>query len=609
MFVGHCLLRPTNAIARWASKPPMKPFFGIGSLVAITFLAGCNASDSPLTGAQADSTTSDKTTSEIARNLGVPQGQKTALGLTVPRGFRVELLAEGLEGPRRLAIAPGGSSSQYDLFVAESQKNRATVLRVHGGKVEQKSVYSASLNQPYGLAFLGNSLYVGNTDAVVRLPYKIGALSSSAVPQKIATLTEGGYNQHWTRNLIVAPQGKKLFVTVGSSCNTCEERDPQRAAISELNPDGSGKKLFASGLRNPVGLAIRPGTNELWTVVNERDNLGDDVPPDYLTQVKKGAFYGWPYAYADMNGQIIPDPSFGATKPEMVKKTTAPTVPVQAHSAALGVAFYPLKGGNFPKEFSGDAFLAFHGSWNRSAKTGYKVVRVDFQNGKPRAVSDFLTGYLKSDDSAWGRPVDVQIAPDGALLVSDDAGGKIWRVSYAGTPKTAKSATKLAPAVQLVSASKKRSTMLKLNSNAPDFSLPAAPKAFRLNDLDGKNRIALLFPRDDIQARAAIAQVEKSVADWSERDLKLVLVVAGNSELLNLKKTPKHVIIASDSRGEVAAKYGVTNGETTFYLLGKNGFPIALATAKMATDAEIFARIDSMPMRQWEMRTRAGSKK
>ncbi|RYG62014.1 sorbosone dehydrogenase family protein, partial [bacterium] len=180
-----------------------------------------------------------------------------------------------------------------------------------------------------------------------------------------------------------------------------------------------------------VGMALRPGTSELWSVINERDRLGDDVPPDYLTRVQDGAFYGWPYAYTDINGQIFPDPNFGTKEPDMLDKTVAPDVPVQAHSAALGVAFYPLQGGNFPKDYAGDAFLTYHGSWNRTAKTGYKVVRVNFEAGKPKAVTDFVTGYLEGN-SAWGRPVDVQVAPDGSLLFSDDGGGKIWRVSYAG---------------------------------------------------------------------------------------------------------------------------------------------------------------------------------
>lgn len=373
----------------------------------------------------------------IARSEGVPNGQETASGLTVPRGFGVELLAEGLFAPRRLIIAPGATPARYDLFIAESKANRVSVLRIEQGKVARKATFLSGLDQPYGMAFGQNSFYLANTDSVLRFPFKTGDLSASGAGQKIADLTEGGYNQHWTRNLLFSRDGKKLFVTVGSSCNTCEEDDSQRAAISEMSPDGSGKRVFASGLRNPVGVALRPGTNDLWTVVNERDNLGDDVPPDYLTSVQPGAFYGWPYAYTDIDRRISPDPNYGDNA-QMASKTIAPDVPVQAHSAALGLAFYPLQGGNFPASYRGDAFVAFHGSWNRSAKTGYKIVRVDFEAGKPKSVSDFVTGYLKADGQTWGRPVDVQVAPDGSLLFSDDGGGKIWRVSYQGAPSGAR---------------------------------------------------------------------------------------------------------------------------------------------------------------------------
>ncbi|RYG60775.1 sorbosone dehydrogenase family protein, partial [bacterium] len=262
-------------------------------------------------------------------------------------------------------------------------------------------------------------------------PYRRAALKAAGGAQRIAGLTKGGYNQHWTRNLLFDRSGQKLFVTVGSSCNTCEESSSQRAAISEMKPDGSARRVFASGLRNPVGLAWQPDTNNLWTVVNERDRLGDNVPPDYLTLVRPGAFYGWPYAYTDIERRIHADPNFGAKRPDKVRVTRAPTVPVQAHSAALGVAFYPTWGGNFPRDYWGDAFLSFHGSWNRSAKTGYKVVRVHFQNGQPTRITDFVRGFLRRGRS-WGRPVDVQIAPDGSLLFSDDGGGKIWRVFYSG---------------------------------------------------------------------------------------------------------------------------------------------------------------------------------
>ncbi|PQV63676.1 Glucose/arabinose dehydrogenase, beta-propeller fold [Abditibacterium utsteinense] len=411
----------------------LKPFTvrsgAILSCALLSTLSGCKAPAN--TQAAQVETPGQKRTSSISRSEGVPNGQKTTSGLTIPRGFQIELLAEGFFVPRRLAIAPGATPARYDLFIAESKANRVSVLQINKGKVARKTTFVTGLNQPYGMAFGDSSFFVANTDAVLRFPFRTGDLSASGAGRKIADLTEGGYNQHWTRNLLFSRDQKKLFVTVGSSCNTCEENDPQRAAISAMNPDGSDKRVYASGLRNPVGVALRPGTDELWTVVNERDNLGDDVPPDYLTSVKPGAFYGWPYAYTDINGNIFPDPNYG-DKTEMVQKTRAPDVPVQAHSAALGLAFYPLAGGNFPKNYRGDAFLALHGSWNRSAKTGYKIVRVDFESGKPKAVSDFVTGYGEENEAKGGRPVDVQIAPDGSLIFSDDGRGRIWRVSYDG---------------------------------------------------------------------------------------------------------------------------------------------------------------------------------
>ncbi len=412
----------------------MKPLFALSTaLLGGALTAGCTspiATETALLAAPAPSQKSPSATS-IKRIAEVPGGQKSPLGLTLPRGFEISVLAEGLQKPRRLAFAPGATKDKYDVFVAESSADRVSVLRVEKGQLRSKNVFSGAFSQPYGIAFGAGSVYVANTDSVVRFPFQSGDVSASGTPQKIATLTRGGYNQHWTRNLLFSRDQKQLFVTVGSSCNTCEEDDPQRAAISVMNPDGSDKRVFASGLRNPVGVALRPGSDELWTVVNERDNLGDDIPPDYLTRVKSGAFYGWPYAYTDIERRIFPDPSYGSNT-AMVAKTVAPDVPVQAHSAALGVAFYPEKGGNFPTAYRGDAFLAFHGSWNRSAKTGYKIVRVDFENGRPKTVSDFVTGYLTSDGATWGRPVDVQIAPDGSLLFSDDGGGKIWRVSFKG---------------------------------------------------------------------------------------------------------------------------------------------------------------------------------
>ena len=426
--------------------------FGLGGGLALGALFGCASaamngstvsSPPPSASTRAgkiatrDTQRAEKRAAPIRYREDVPQGVTGENGLTVPRGFSITELTGGLTQPRRIAIAPGGTPNNYDAFVAESAANRIRVLRVKNGKVASNYFFTTKADQPYGLAFHpGGWLYVGNTNAVVRFPYKNGATSTGAAPQTISKLTEGGYNQHWTRNLLFSRDAKKLYVTVGSSCNTCEESDSQRAAVSVMNADGSDRRVFASGLRNPVGLAWQPGTSDLWTVVNERDNMGDDVPPDYLTRLKDGAFYGWPYAYTDIHRDTFPDPTYGDKNPTKVAQTTAPTVPVQAHSAALGVAFYPDKISGvgarpFPREYSRDAFLAFHGSWNRSAKTGYKIVRVHFENGAPVEVSDFLRGFLKPG-GVWGRPVDVQVAPDGALLVSDDGGGKIWRIAYNG---------------------------------------------------------------------------------------------------------------------------------------------------------------------------------
>ena len=425
----------------------MSPFTGwaLCSSAAIIF-AGCARNQE--TAQAVETSKPNAVASLVPRTEGVPSGVETPSGLTVPKGFQVNIFAEGLTNPRRLAIAPGATPGKYDVFVAESKANRIRVLREANGdgKADEKFVFTEGVSQPYGLAFIKDWLYVGNTDAVVRFPYDVGQTATDQPSQEIAKLTAGGYNQHWTRNLLFSRDGKKLYVTVGSSCNTCEEDDPQRAAISVMNPDGSGRRVLASGLRNPVGVTLRPGTNELWTVVNERDQLGDDTPPDYLTQVEDGRFYGWPYAYTNLDGSIVPDPTFGDKNPEKLKSTQAATVPVQAHSAALGLAFYPenrllsrprrdrpqlVKGFNpFPHSYFGDAFLAYHGSWNRSERTGYKIVRVDFEKGKAVSISDFVTGFLKNGQVS-GRPVDVQVAPDGSILFSDDDGGKIWRVSRA----------------------------------------------------------------------------------------------------------------------------------------------------------------------------------
>lgn len=407
-------------------------------------LAGCaaqsqtTATSSPVAGAKpvaAPNTSSNG----IAHLVGVQNGQTNALGLTLPAGFQINLFAQGLNNPRRLAVVPNPRrKTGYDVVVSQSFADNVIMLRdANGdGTSDSKTTLVPLLNRPYGIEFGQGFLYVAATDAIHRFPFTPGQTQVSGAGQQIATLTQGGYNNHWTRNLVFDSSKSNLFVTVGSSCNTCEESDAQRAGISVMRADGTGKRVLAGGLRNPTGIAWNPATKTLWTVVNERDNLGDDVPPDFLTSVSKGRFYGWPYAYTTIDRKIVADPTFGARSPQKVASTTAPDVPVQAHSAALGLAFYPLTATKFPAEFRGDAFLAFHGSWNRSQKTGYKIVRVNFENGKATSISDFVTGFLKADGTNWGRPVDIQSAPDGSLLFSDDQGGKIWRVSYVGTGTT-----------------------------------------------------------------------------------------------------------------------------------------------------------------------------
>lgn len=404
-------------------KPFILRFVLIGS-VALVALGCANA--------QKENSNNAPAKTSLQHDTEIADSVTTSSGLTVPRGFSVNLFAEGLSNPRRLLIMPGSTAANYKVLVAESAAGRISVLDSAGsGKADSKSTFVSGLQKPYGMAFNGNWFYVGNTNSVVRFPFTAGQNLISGDPQTLLQLPSGG---HWTRNLLFSESGKKMYIAVGSSCNVCEDKE-NRAAINEANPDGSDFKPYATGIRNPVGMALYPGTDQLWTVVNERDRLGDDTPPDYLTQVQQSHFYGWPYAYTDLNRHVHPDPTFGDKNPEKVKSTTPATFPVQAHSAALGLTFYPLKSSGqkyFPKQYRGDAFLAFHGSWNRSERTGYKIVRVHFENGKPVSVSDFVTGFLKPDQSVWGRPVDITVAPDGSLLFTDDGGGKIWRVSYTG---------------------------------------------------------------------------------------------------------------------------------------------------------------------------------
>ena len=365
--------------------------------------------------------------------IGWPEGKKP----TPAPGFEVSLFADKLDNPRQAFVLPNG-----DILIVEATRewpgradrpqksaNRITLFRDSNqdGKSDVRESFLTGLNMPHGMAVLGNWFYVGNTDGVVRYAYKLGQTKIDAKPQKVLDLPAGG---HYTRNLIADPAGKKLYIAVGSSSNVDEDsadaKDPRRAAILEMNPDGSAMRVFAGGLRNPVGMDWEPSTKTLWTVVNERDLLGDDLVPDYLTSVKEGAFYGWPYSYF---GQIE-DPRKKGQRPDLVAKAIKPDYALGSHTAALGLAFY--NGKSFPQRYRGGAFIGMHGSWNRSKMVGYKVAFIPFVNGKPAGpMEDILTGFI-SDESkfeAHGRPVGVTVAPDGSLLVADDSGGKVWRVS------------------------------------------------------------------------------------------------------------------------------------------------------------------------------------
>jgi glucose/arabinose dehydrogenase len=349
-----------------------------------------------------------------------PEGAK----LNLPAGFEAAVFTEtDLQEPRWLALAPNG-----DIFVAESRAGRISILRDanQDGKVDEKFVFATGLKQPFGMAFWREYFYVGNTNAVVRFKYRSGQTKAEGEPEKIADLPGLGYREHWTRNLMFTPDGKKLIVTVGSESNVEVEDDPRRAAISEYNPDGTAHRILASGVRNPIGLAFNPTTRQLWAAVQERDLIGEDLVPDYVTSIKDGGFYGWPYAYIGSNE----DPR-RTERPDLVKKAIVPDVLIQAHSAVLGLVFY--EGKQFPSEYRGDAFVALHGSWNRAKRTGYKIIRIRFNNGKPvGGYDDFLTGWMLAEDKSevWGRPVGLVVAKDGSLLIADDAANRIWRVTY-----------------------------------------------------------------------------------------------------------------------------------------------------------------------------------
>ncbi|WP_026731950.1 PQQ-dependent sugar dehydrogenase [Fischerella sp. PCC 9605] len=354
--------------------------------------------------------------------------------LRVPPGFTVNVFAEGLDASRWLALTPSG-----DVLVTETRQNRIRLLRdTNGDGVAdvQQTFASAKngLNIPFGMAFAGDSFFLGNTDAVLRFPYTKGQQQLTGTGQKIADLPGGGYNQHWTRNVIASPNGKQLYVSVGSRSNVDEEPLP-RASVQVMNLDGSNQQTFASGLRNPVGLDFHPVTQQLYTTVNERDGMGDDLVPDYLTRIQQGEFYGWPYAYLTPNNLDPRQTNNGKSKrPDLVQRTRTPEVLFQAHSAALGLQFYDGK--TFPEKYRNGAFVAFRGSWNRDRGTGYKIVFVPFDTkGQPQNYyEDFLTGFLldPSIPTTWGRPVGLLILPDGSLIFTEEANNRIYRIQYTG---------------------------------------------------------------------------------------------------------------------------------------------------------------------------------
>jgi glucose/arabinose dehydrogenase len=367
-----------------------------------------------------------------------------------PAGFRVSKFADGFKNPRWIYVTPNG-----DILVAESNTelkgfkkvaatvngkvksqnlgtsaNQITLLRDHDkdGLPEIRQILLDDLNQPLGMLVIGNALYVANTDGIVMYSYNAGQTEIKSEGRKIVDLPAGGYNNHWTRNIITNKAQDKIYIAVGSGSNNGEHgmaNEILRANILEINPDGSGERVFASGLRNPIGMAWAPGTNDLWAVVNERDELGDELVPDYFTHVKPGGFYGWPYAYFGPHE----DPRLKGERPDLVKQTLVPDVNLGAHTSSIGLAFYNKK--KFPLKYSRGAFIAQHGSWNRSELSGYKVMFVPFENGRPSGEpEDFLTGFIADKDKSevYGRPTGIAVLQDGSLLIADDASNTLWRV-------------------------------------------------------------------------------------------------------------------------------------------------------------------------------------
>ena len=350
----------------------------------------------------------------------------------VPAGFKVQLYATALDDPRLIRTAPNG-----DFFVAESHTGKIRVFRgiTSDGKPEEVEVFVTGLNRPFGINFYPPGpdpqwVYVGDTNAILRFPYENGDLKARGPAEHIVDVP--AELSHWTRDIQFTPDGKKMFVGVGSASNVDDPdttpAEKNRADVLEFNPDGTSMRIYAYGIRNPVGLAIQPGTQELWVSVNERDALGDNLVPDYITHVQEGGFYGWPWWY--MGGHQ--DPRHPATHPELKEKVITPDVILNPHNASLEMTFY--EGKQFPKEYWGDIFASEHGSWNRSDRVGYELIRVPLHATRQATgeYEDFMTGFVVDNGHVWGRPVGVTVAHDGSLLVTDDGSKSIWRITYTG---------------------------------------------------------------------------------------------------------------------------------------------------------------------------------
>ncbi|HUB19126.1 MAG TPA: PQQ-dependent sugar dehydrogenase [Acidobacteriaceae bacterium] len=354
-------------------------------------------------------------------------------------GFKVEMYYTGLDQPRLIRTAPNG-----DLFVALSYQNKVMVFRGVGadGKAKEVSTFADDLSQPFGIRFYPAGpdpkwVYIGNTDSVVRFPYHVGDMKATGPAEKLTDLPGGGRLRgggHWTRDIAFSQDGKRMFVSVGSHSNDDDsDTHPEefhRADVLEFTPEGKFVKVYASGIRNCVGETINPITGELWCSTNERDMLGDNLVPDYITHVQEGGFYGWPWYYMSADGGVQ-DPRQVGKHPELKGKVITPDVLLNPHFASLEMLFY--EGSQFPAEYKGDAFAAEHGSWNRSKRAGYEVIRVPMKDGHATgAYEDFLTGFVRPDGKVWGRPVGVAVAKDGSLFVTDDGSGSIWHVIYTG---------------------------------------------------------------------------------------------------------------------------------------------------------------------------------